>query len=149
MFGDTEAFLDKFKTCARTREIDLQRLGHEFYEEEHTKPIFTHNDLFTVHNLYRYHCIIETYKIIKLRQPIAMYSLFNRSWRRDNLLITPSPTHNFTYMSANLWNKYRQSAGIQDFTTPICSLKTTLKRSLLDSQRRYDPDVWRDVNFCV
>ena len=149
MFGDTDAFLDKFKTCARTREKDLQKLGHEFYEEEHTKPIFTHNDLFTVHNLYIYYCIIETYKIIKLRQPIAMYSLFNRSWRRDNLLITPSPTNNFTYMSANLWNKYRQSAGIQDFTIPICSLKTTLKRSLRDSQRRYDPDVWCDVNFCV
>ena len=149
MFGGTEAFLDKFKTFARTREFGSQILGKEFYEEEHTKPLFTHNDLYTVHNLYRYHCILETYKIVKLRQPIAMYNLFNRSRRKDDLLITPTPTNNFTYMSASSWNKYRQFSGTPDFTTPIGSLKTSLKRSLLDSQKRYDPDIWCDVNFSM
>ena len=39
MFGDTEAYQDKFKTCARTREFGSQKLGSEFYEKEHTKPI--------------------------------------------------------------------------------------------------------------
>jgi hypothetical protein len=147
MFGDTEAFLDKFRTCARSREYGSQILGQEFYEEEHTKPLFTRHDMLTVHNLYRYHCIVETYKVIRLRQPIAIYGLFNRSRRRDDLLITPTPSHNYTYMSASLWNKYRQSSGLQDFTTAICTLKTSLKRSLLDSQKRYDRDTWCDLNF--
>ena len=37
LFGDVEAFKDKFKTCARARATDDQRLGTTFYEKEHTK----------------------------------------------------------------------------------------------------------------
>ena len=37
MFGDTDAFKEKFMTCARSRDIDSQILGAEFYTKEHTK----------------------------------------------------------------------------------------------------------------
>ena len=147
MFGDTEAFLDKFKTCARTREYGSQILGVEFFEREHTKPLFVTNELLCIQNLYRYHCILETFKIIKLRQPISMFSLFNRSKRKDGLLITPTPSIYFTYQSSSLWNKYRQSSGTCDFTTTISSLKTSIKRSLMDTQRRYDEFEWCENNF--
>ena len=105
MFGDTEAYANKFKTCARTREYGSQKLGKEFYELEASKPLFTNNKLLTVHNLYRYHCILSIFKIIKLRQPISMYSIFNRSNRHDDLLITPNPSIMFCYQSEFLWNK--------------------------------------------
>ena len=75
IFGDTEAYLEKFRTCARTREYGSQKLGVEFYEREHSKPLFVTHGLLCIQNLYRYHCILETYKILKYRQPISMYSI--------------------------------------------------------------------------
>ena len=41
MFGDKEAYLDKFETCARGRPIANQMLGEKVYTKEHTKPILT------------------------------------------------------------------------------------------------------------
>ena len=146
MFGDTEAYLNKFRTCARTREFGSQTLGAEFFSREHTKPLFTMYGLLTVHNLYRYHCILETYKIIKLRTPISMYETFRISSRKDSRLITPVPCINYSYMSSNMWNKFQQSTGVEDFTVPIGSLKSSLKRCLLAVQKKYGVD-WCDLNF--
>ena len=104
MFGDTEAYLDKFKTCARSKEFCSQKLGTEFYEKEASKPLFSENELLTVHNLHKYHSILETFKILKFRRPISMYGIFNISQRKEDLLITPLPSKNFTYTAASLWN---------------------------------------------
>ena len=57
MFGDREAYLDKFKTCARARPYENRFLGPEFYRREASKPLFNSNKLLTVHNLYKYHCL--------------------------------------------------------------------------------------------
>ena len=154
IFGDTEAYLEKFRTCARTRartftEYKSQILGTEFYEREHSKPLFVAHELLCIQNLYRYHCILETYKLLKFRQPISMYSLFTRSRRKEELLITPSPSINFNYQSCSLWNMYRQARGVYDFTTTttICTFKSGLKRSLLDAQRRYNSVEFNEFNF--
>ena len=53
MFGNTEAYLEKFRTCARARPIGFQKLGQDFYIKESTKPLFAKIELLTVHNLYR------------------------------------------------------------------------------------------------
>ena len=90
MFGDNEAYHNKFKTAARVRPRELQKLGAEFYDLEHSKPLFNKNNLLTVHHLYKYCCLLEMFKIIKLRIPIALYSLFTRSNRRENYFITNS-----------------------------------------------------------
>ena len=79
MFGHNEAYHNKFKTAARVRPRELQKLGAEFYELEHSKPLFNKNNLLTVHHLYKYCCLLEMFKIIKLRIPIALYSLFTSS----------------------------------------------------------------------
>ena len=39
LFGDKEAYLNKFKTSARTRPLENQKLGEKFFKREHTKPI--------------------------------------------------------------------------------------------------------------
>ena len=70
LFGDFEAYVDKFKTCARARPINSQRLGTEFYVKESTKPLFTKYELLAIENLYRYRCLMELFKIIKLRVSI-------------------------------------------------------------------------------
>ena len=71
MFGDNEAYHNKFKTAARVRPRELQKLGAEFYELEPSKPLFNKNNLLTVHHLYKYCCLLEMFEIIKLMIPIA------------------------------------------------------------------------------
>ena len=39
MFGDNEAFFDKFRTCARVRAKENQKLGLNFYTKDSSKPI--------------------------------------------------------------------------------------------------------------
>ena len=47
LFGDNEAYFDKFKTCARVRcitrdkngKVIKQMLGKDFFELEHSKPL--------------------------------------------------------------------------------------------------------------
>ncbi len=40
LFGDKEAYLDKFKTSVRTRPVQDQILGQKCFELEHSKPLF-------------------------------------------------------------------------------------------------------------
>ena len=186
IFGDTEAYQDKFRTSARSRPIHCtvlgketnvksstklhvkpcayctqnkrkkdklirplrcQILGEEFYAKESTKPIFEQHKLLTVYNLYRLRCITEFFKIIKYRLPIAIYSLFTRSTRKDNLIIPPKPSHNFVYKSSWLWNKFRDTQSELDFVNTSCnSLKSRLNLSLLSAQNRHCND-WHNDNF--
>ena len=148
LFGDNEAYNDKFKTCARCREYGSQKLGSEFYSREHSKPLFTQNNLLTVHNLYRYHCLAETFKILKLRLPISLFSLFNISHRKDTLLITPTPSHNFLYRSSHLWNTYRQIKSIFEYTDlSLGSFKSGINKHLTKIQSMYDTNEWCELNF--
>ena len=79
MFGDYNAYIDKFKTCSRAIPIYNQILGEEFYSKEHFKPLFKNNGILAINNLYTYHCFMETFKIIKFQSPIGMYSLYSFS----------------------------------------------------------------------
>ena len=100
MFRDNEAYFNNFLRFPR----ESQKLGKEFYEHEHSKPLFNDNNLLTVYQLYKYHCTLELFKIVKLRLPISLYSLFNMSNRRENYFITPNPSTSFVYQSAFVWN---------------------------------------------
>ena len=65
LYGDKEAYLEKFKTSARARPYELQKLGQEFYQKEHTKPLFNSNGIMTVHNLYNSQVINSIFTILK------------------------------------------------------------------------------------
>ena len=149
LFGDSEGYKDKFRTCARARPFGNQVLGAEFYKLEASKPLFTNNSLLTVHNLYQYHCALEMYKIIKLRIPISLYSLAGVSSRKETLLISKPQSTNFLCMATKLWNAYRQRLGVYDFDTSIGSLKSKLKVWLLKRQKEYESEVWCDNNYQV
>ena len=88
MFGDKDAYMAKFETCARTRTFESRILGREFFQREPSKPLFCNNSHLTVHNLYKYHCIVEMFKVVKLRIPISIYELMKRSRKRDNYFIS-------------------------------------------------------------
>ena len=147
MFGDKEAYLNKMCTAARTRSIIKQQLGNEFYEKEHTKPLFKSNNLLTVHNLYKYTCLCEMFKIMKLENPHSLFSLFHRSPRRPEYFITPSPSSSFIYQSSHMWNSCRKPANGITFTSSTNLVKNKLKKSLLELQSRYEIEEWSELNY--
>ena len=62
LFGEKQAYLEKFKTCCRTRPFGMQKLGAKFYKREHTKPLFHKNGILTYQNLYNYHVPFPLFK---------------------------------------------------------------------------------------
>ena len=145
IFGNTEAFLDKFRTCARSRPFTCQILGEEFYKREASKPLFNTNKILCIHNLYKYRTIMEVYKILKYHLPISLFIKFNRSTRKDGLLITSVPMDNFVSRSSRLWNTYGQSGGRTDLSVTDCTMKNQIKKQLLEIQSVSEQ--WCDANF--
>ena len=134
--------------CARSRTKENQVLGTEFFKLEHSKPLFNKNNLLTVYHLYKYYCLLEMFKIIKLRMPISLYSQFSKSSRRDNLFKTPFPSTSFVYQSSHMWNVCHKTSAINpiDFTTPIIYFKTKIKNELLKIQKLFSEDDWLAPN---
>ena len=128
IFGDTEAFLDKFRTCARVREFGNQDLGIDVFVREPSKPLFTRHNILTIQNLYKLRTLMEVYKILKFRIPISMYSLFSMSLRKEDLLHIPYPDTDFVYRSSILWNIFRQAVGHIDVATSCYGMKSSIKK---------------------
>ena len=150
MFGDKNAFLDKFKTSVRTRSLDSQVLGEEFYRKEHTKPLFNKNKILAAQNLYVYHVILNTYKIIKTHIPISLYSCFTRSKRKESLFITPQYSQHFVFRASSLWNEIRNDTRfllINDFSAGLSQVKSIIRDLLYQKQKLGDQDEWSDENF--
>ena len=153
MFGNKEAYLEKHKTAARVRPFNLQKLGPDFYKLEHTKCLFNSIDLLTIHNLYNYHSLLSISKILKLHTPIALYSLFKRSSRKETLLITSQLQNSFVYRTSSLWNVFRctpEGKSIIDFTIEISIIKNQIKKLVNRRQRLGDANEWHpEANFCI
>ena len=149
LFGDQEAYREKFKTCVRARPFELQKLGADFYEREASKPLFNKLDILTVHSLYKYHCLLEMFKIIKLHLPIPLYSLFKKSPRRAGYLISPPLSTLFAFQASSLWNQCLKQSSKVDFTTSIAVVKSRLKTMLLRCQKLGRPEEWCVKNFSI
>ena len=152
LYGDKEAYLDKFKTSARSRPAEAQKLGAEFYQREHTKPLFNNQQILTVCNLYHYHTLLETFKIIKTHTPISLYSCFTQSTRKETLFITPSYSENFVYSASSMWNIFRtcpEGSKISDFIVGIGYIKTKIKELLFRRQKLGDAEEWDESNSCL
>lgn len=147
LFGDKEAYLDKFKTCARARPLGSQILDSSFFTKEHTKPIFNNEKLLTVHNLHTYHKISQTYGILKFRCPISLYSIFQLSHRKSTLTIVPHPDNQYIHSSSTVWNIARQKFDVQDFSHKNSLIKSNTKKILLQNQCEGDKLDWISKNF--
>ena len=152
MFGNKELYLEKFKTSVRTRPYQSQQLGQEFFKKEHTKPIFNDNHIMTIHNLYNYQLLNCTYKILKFRTPIAIYSCFNLSNRKETLLHLPKrASHNFVYSASSLWNKFlscEDGSLVRTFSVGLGCVKSKIKELILRRQKMGDKIEWHDdINF--
>ena len=150
MFGDNEAYLEKHRTAARTRHIDNQKLGPEFFEKEHTKPLFKNNDILTVNNLYNYHLLLGIGMILKSHTPIALYAIFKVTRRKPTLIIVPTQAKSVVFKASILWNTYQTLPEERDFTVGISFLKKRIKILLLKRQKIGDEVEWHpQSNFNI
>ena len=142
MFGNHEAYLDKFRTCARARPKENQILGPLFYEKENTKPLFRKHKLLTIHNLYNYHCFMEILKILKFRTPISIHSLYTISRRSGSTLVTPFPSPHFIYQSTSIWNSIRPKLSLYDLSDSLAQVKSRLKNIIFHNQHQHHDTEW-------
>ena len=147
LFGNKKAYLEKFKTCTRARPYPFQALTDEFYQLEHTKPLFKNKNILALQNLYTYHIFMETFKILKLRCPISIYDLFTLSSRKEITLITSFPSNDFIYRATTIWNIIAPKLKLLDYSHNISLIKSTLKRALLKTQHSENQFDWTESDF--
>ena len=103
LFGDYEAYMNRLSTCARCRPYGRQKLGSNFHQKEHSKPLLNDLKLLSVQNLFKYYCVSEIFKIIKFRCPYPLYRSISVSTRDTSLtIILPEKKHIFIHSSTNM-----------------------------------------------
>ena len=124
-------------------------LGKDFFERQHSKPIFNNNKLMTVHNLYFYHCITSIFKVMKYWSPISIHNIIQPM--RSKLQITrfnpPPPDHNYFYNACKLWNRARQLLNVKTLEHKFSIFKSAAKNLMLRSQLTGIDDEWNDHNL--
>ena len=104
-----------YETCARVRTYQ-ENTSEKDYSLEHTKPLFNHHDILTIHHLYTYHAFLELYKILKHTTPISLSSILNNESsnkkKPSNFLRLLVPNvrlelfrQNFIFKSVTIWNE--------------------------------------------
>ena len=152
LFGDKDAYQEKFRTSVRARPLEQQILNKDFYSREISKPLFNSNNILTVFNSYIYHTTIETFKILKYRCPISIYDGYTLSNRKETLLTPPFNAHESSFINrtTRLWNIIRQKLRIFDFSEVKPSqLKSRLRSVIGSLQKEGDAQAWRDTEINV
>ena len=90
---------------------------------------------------------VDTFKTLKYRTPISLYSLYLLSNRKEAFLITPLPNSQFINNASKIWNTIRETFAKSNLSIRICSLKSTLKKHILSLQKvgtfyEWDNKIW-------
>ena len=142
------------------------------FKLENTKPIFNEQNLLTLHHLYIYHTFLDTFKILKYRNPMSIYQLLQNSPRDINMMLEipivslDLAKNNFIFQSSCIWNDIigkvlnpcsLNKDGIifpglnfgSDITIPMAALKEKLRNLLLNTQQRdsLNSNDWYPENF--
>ena len=145
LFGDIEAYKEKFRTSCRSRTLEKQKLGDSFYCKEHTKPLFEKHQILSVHNLYSYHCFMEVFHIFKFRSPPCLFYQYQISQRKYLTYLQinpPSPSDHFIYRSSVLWNQLRKTLELDDISVSSVSIKVKLRSILHKNQNHHSKLEW-------
>ena len=120
------------------RPLNEQRLGHDYFCREHTKPLFNEKKLLTVHNLYKYLAVNEICKILTTKKPSVIYDSFHLSDRSNKKLIilkSNSQKQSNDRTANTHWNAFIKKINIpnpHNIVAPM--LKHKLKQFLLQMQ---------------
>ena len=111
LFGKEYSFdhAGYYETCARVRTYEENK-SPKNYCLEHTKPLFNDHSLLNLHNLYVYQTFVGLFKVMKVRVPVSVCTMFNESVRDSNLrvclpkLYLNISQYNYVFRSSTLWN---------------------------------------------
>ena len=92
---------------------------------------------------------MELFKILKLRDPITIFSHFTTSDRKPTLIINELPSENFVSRSTKIWNTITPKLKLTDYSPKIGSTKNNLKVMLFKQQNSDDPVIWTSDNFNI
>ena len=153
-----------YETCARARTIDQHKEKKNFCLE-HTKTLFNEHSIFSLENLHKYHCYMETLKIMKLKCPVSLCNLLVPSLRDSNLSLRIPKVrldlskNNFVFNACMLWNNFETivfsriipdangimvpgSSKNSDLAIPISVAKNRLRTFLLMTQKQGNLIMW-------
>ena len=107
-----------------------------------------------MHNLYSYHCLLCTGKILKFHTLIALYALFALSRRKETLVLSYNlQFQSFASRASSLWNTLRglpEGRRIIDFTAEIGYFKKQIKLLVSKRQKLGDEQEWHPLtNFSI
>ena len=113
--SDTERLRSFFCVYCSSIDPSLKSIYKEStdYTKESSKPIFKAHDIMSIFNIYVYHVLLETYKVLKFRLPYCVYELLNNqsSRRKNHGLSFEIPKcrlslekSTFTYQAMICWN---------------------------------------------
>ena len=77
---------------------------------EHTKPIFNEENILTLHHLHVQHKFVELFKVMKYREPLSVFELFQKNPRNTSvLMVLPKikltiSKENFVFNGSLIWN---------------------------------------------
>ena len=97
---------------------------------------------------------METYKILKFRQPRSLYDKYSISERKPTLLIAGFPSPNFIDRSTSLWNTIAPKFKFDDFSPKVSSIRNCIKKALFALQHQESPQEWTSgdydrANLCI
>ena len=153
LFEDLEKYLDKFKTSARTRPFETQRLGAEFFCKEHTKPLFNKLEILVFQNLFNYQICLETLKNLKSRTPQSLLQLYVVSTINNQLYLRARADDTpYIKYRVNIWNNCIKLIARSEVSTTlkISKFKKDLKKTLLNIQNAFNSVEWYpDLSFTL
>ena len=134
--------------------IKRARKVHGIWKYGNTKAYFNDNKFLTVHNIFTYSTIIECFKVLKSKQPLAIYNeVYSISNVNKLRLNTPSGrleyySKNHYYRSPVIWNTFTNAKIIENFSlnNNLTYLKRKLKSFLLLMQKEFDTNNWHTYN---
>ena len=68
------------------------------------------------------------------------------------LLITPSPSVQFLYTGPKTWNAVYKKIFVhmlEDLSTSVAIVKSSVKKLLLKNQNKHEENVWHEDNFLI
>ena len=130
---------------SRARPFNYQKLGAEYYQIEHIKPIFGQLEILTFQGLFKYHCICEIFKIIQSSCPYSLNQSITISKRdTSHVIILTKKSNAFLYKTSPLWNSIHKKmiSPEKGLSTSVGLFKLKAKAPLLQAQSSEIHDQW-------
>ena len=90
---------------------------------------------------------METFKILKFRQPISLFNKYEISVRKPTMLKSSFPSQSFTDRSTSLWNCLAPKFKLPDFSVNVSFIKSKLKSALFSNQHIENPLTWTTEDY--